>query len=177
MITDVVDDQAAHYAHPMNIGVVAHVDAGKTSVSERLLFMSGAISKLGRVDSGSTQTDSLQQERERGITIKTAVASMQFGNARFNLIDTPGHSDFASEVQRSLSVLDVAILVVSACEGVQSRTRILARVLADINIPLIIFINKLDRNNADPVRVLKQLQSGLVKNAVMLSEFSNPGTK
>lgn len=161
----------------MNIGIVAHVDAGKTSVSERLLYMSGVISQIGRVDSGSTQTDSMQQEKERGITIKTAVAAMEFRGKRFNLIDTPGHSDFASEVQRSLSVLDMAILVVSACEGVQSRTRILARALKDMDIPFIVFINKVDRKNANPDRVVRQLQSGLIKNAVMLSRVDNPGTQ
>ena len=171
------EQQNTDNSHPMNIGIVAHVDAGKTSVSERLLFLSGVIAQIGRVDSGSTQTDSLQQEKERGITIKTAVAAMEFKGRRFNLIDTPGHSDFASEVQRSLSVLDIAILVISACEGVQSRTRILARVLKDMNIPFIVFVNKVDRKNANPDRVLSQLQSGLIPNAVMLSKVDNPGTQ
>ena len=107
----------------LNLGVVAHVDAGKTSLTERLLFAGGVIDTAGSVDAGNTQTDSLDLERRRGITIKTAVASFPVGGVTVNLIDTPGHPDFIAEVERVLGVLDGAVLVVSAVEGVQAQTR------------------------------------------------------
>ncbi|MET0424063.1 MAG: GTP-binding protein, partial [Actinoplanes sp.] len=113
----------------LNLGVVAHVDAGKTSLTERLLFTGGVIDTIGRVDAGSTQTDSLDLERRRGITIKTAVASFPAGDVTVNLIDTPGHPDFIAEVERALRVLDGAVLVLSAVEGVQAQTRVLMRTL------------------------------------------------
>src|ERR1700728_2511383 len=113
----------------LNLGVLAHVDAGKTSLTERLLFAAGVIDRPGSVDDGSTQTDSLALERQRGITIKAAVASFAIGDTTVNLIDTPGHPDFIAEVERVLSVLDGAVLVISAVEGVQPQTRILMRAL------------------------------------------------
>ena len=113
----------------LNLGILAHVDAGKTTLTERLLYLGGAIDRIGSVDQGSTQTDSLALERERGITIKTAVASFAVGDLAVNLIDTPGHPDFIAEVERVLGVLDGAILVVSAAEGVQPQTPLLMRAL------------------------------------------------
>src|SRR4051812_1991961 len=101
----------------LNLGILAHVDAGKTTLSERLLYAAGAIDLLGSVDAGTTQTDSLELERERGITIRSAVASFQLGDLAVNLVDTPGHPDFIAEVERVLGVLDGAILVISAGEG------------------------------------------------------------
>ncbi|GAA3301254.1 TetM/TetW/TetO/TetS family tetracycline resistance ribosomal protection protein [Dactylosporangium vinaceum] len=141
----------------LNLGIVAHVDAGKTSLTERLLFDAGVIDRLGSVDSGSTQTDSLDQERRRGITIKTAVATFRLGELTVNLIDTPGHPDFIAEVERALRVLDGAILVVSAVEGMQAQTRILLRTLRRLHVPTLVFINKTDRTGADPDRVLRQI--------------------
>src|SRR5713101_10081275 len=100
----------------LNLGILAHVDAGKTSLTERLLYTAGVIDQIGRVDDGSTQTDSLALERQRGITIKSAVVSFAVGDVTINLIDTPGHPDFIAEVERVLGVLDGAVLVVSAVE-------------------------------------------------------------
>jgi ribosomal protection tetracycline resistance protein len=164
----------------LNLGIVAHVDAGKTSLTERLLFDAGVIDRLGSVDAGSTQTDTLALERRRGITIKTAVASFEIRGIRgirgvdegpddavtVNLIDTPGHPDFIAEVERVLGVLDGAVLVVSAVEGVQAQTRVLMRTLQRLRIPTVIFVNKIDRVGADPARVLREITARLTPAAV-----------
>ena len=113
----------------INIGVLAHVDAGKTTLTESLLYNSGAITELGSVDKGTTRTDNTLLERQRGITIQTGITSFQWGNTKVNIIDTPGHMDFLAEVYRSLSVLDGAILLISAKDGVQAQTRILFHAL------------------------------------------------
>ena len=119
----------------LNLGILAHVDAGKTSLTERLLYAAGVIDEIGSVDDGSTQTDSLALERQRGITIKSAVVSFVIDDVTVNLIDTPGHPDFIAEVERVLSVLDGAVLVISAVEGVQAQTRVLMRTLQRLRIP------------------------------------------
>src|SRR3954453_3618077 len=103
----------------LNLGILAHVDAGKTTLTERLLYAAGVIDEIGSVDAGTTRPDSLELERQRGITIKSAVVSFVIGDTTVNLIDTPGHPDFIAEVERALSVLDGVVLVVSAVEGVQ----------------------------------------------------------
>jgi ribosomal protection tetracycline resistance protein len=141
----------------LNLGILAHVDAGKTTLTERLLFTSGAIDHVGSVDAGTTQTDSLELERERGITIRSAVASFLVGDLAVNLVDTPGHPDFIAEVERVLGVLDGAVLVVSAVEGVQPQTPLLFRALQRLHVPTLIFVNKLDRAGADPEGVVKTL--------------------
>src|SRR5258707_7738944 len=141
----------------INIGIVAHVDAGKTTLTERLLYTAGVINEIGSVDAGSTQTDTLALERQRGITIKAAVVSFVIDDVTVNLIDTPGHPDFIAEVERVLSVLDGAVLVISAVEGVQAQTRVLLRTLKRLRIPTIVFINKVDRGGADPERVLHEI--------------------
>jgi ribosomal protection tetracycline resistance protein len=145
----------------LNLGILAHVDAGKTSLTERLLLNAGVIDELGSVDAGSTQTDSLALERARGITIKSAVVSFAVGDTTVNLIDTPGHPDFIAEVERVLSVLDGAVLVVSAVEGVQAQTRVLLRTLRRLRIPTLVFVNKVDRRGADPARVVRDLNARL----------------
>ncbi|MGW4470080.1 GTP-binding protein [Nonomuraea sp. NPDC004354] len=132
----------------LNIGVLAHVDAGKTSLTERLLFDAGAIDRLGSVDGGDTQTDSGAIERRRGITIRSAVAAFTIGGLRVNLIDTPGHADFVAEVERALGVLDGAILVISAVEGIQAQTRVLLKTLKKMRLPTLLFVNKIDRRGA-----------------------------
>jgi len=147
----------SHATHTINLGILAHVDAGKTSLTERLLYEAGAIAAPGRVDDGTTRTDSMDIERRRGITVRTNVASFAVGDVQVNLIDTPGHSDFIAEVERSLAVLDAAVLVVSAVEGVQSQTVVLWRALRRLAVPTLIFINKIDRGGADPARVLAEI--------------------
>jgi ribosomal protection tetracycline resistance protein len=145
----------------LNLGIVAHVDAGKTSLTERLLHNAGVIDELGRVDAGTTQTDTLALERARGITIKSAVVAFAIDDVAVNLIDTPGHPDFIAEVERVLRVLDGAVLVVSAVEGVQAQTRVLMRTLQRLEIPTLIFINKTDRRGANPARVAREVASAL----------------
>ena len=132
----------------LNLGILAHVDAGKTSLTERLLFAAGVIDEIGSVDDGNTQTDSLALERQRGITIKSAVVSFVIGDVTVNLIDTPGHPDFIAEVERVLGVLDGAVLVISAVEGVQAQTRVLMRALRRLRLPTLLFVNKIDRGGA-----------------------------
>ena len=114
------------------------VDAGKTSLTERLLFAAGVVDAIGRVDDGSTRTDSLALERQRGITIKAAVVSFAIDDVTVNLIDTPGHPDFIAEVERVLGVLDGAVLIISAVEGVQPQTRLLMRTLQRLRVPTLI---------------------------------------
>src|SRR4051794_32449789 len=153
-------------SHSLNLGILAHVDAGKTSLTERLLFSAGVIDEIGSVDQGSTQTDSLALERERGITIKSAVVSFVVGDVTINLIDTPGHPDFIAEVERVLDVLDGAVLVVSAVEGVQAQTRVLMRTLDRLGIPALIFVNKTDRREARPAEVLEEIDAVLAPELV-----------
>ena len=145
----------------LNLGILAHVDAGKTTLTERLLYAAGVIDELGRVDDGTTQTDTLPLEQRRGITIKSAVVSFAIDDVRVNLIDTPGHPDFIAEVERVLNVLDGAVLVISAVEGVQSQTPLLMRALQRLGVPTLIFVNKLDRVGADPNRVLEEISARL----------------
>ena len=140
----------------LNLGILAHVDAGKTTLTERLLYAAGVIDEIGSVDAGTTQTDSLALERQRGITIKSAVVSFAIGGVTVNLIDTPGHPDFIAEVERVLSVLDGAVLVISAVEGVQPQTRVLMRALRRLRIPTLLFVNKIDRAGAGEERVLRR---------------------
>jgi ribosomal protection tetracycline resistance protein len=161
----------------LNLGILAHVDAGKTSLTERLLFAAGVIDEIGRVDDGNTQTDSLALERQRGITIKSAVVSFAIGDVTVNLIDTPGHPDFIAEVERVLTVLDGAILVISAVEGVQAQTRVLMRALRRLRIPTLIFVNKIDRSGADGDRVLGAIGAKLTPAIAAMGEARNIGTK
>ncbi|MBO2449790.1 TetM/TetW/TetO/TetS family tetracycline resistance ribosomal protection protein [Actinomadura barringtoniae] len=155
----------------LNLGILAHVDAGKTSLTERLLFDTGTIARLGSVDTGDTQTDRGELERARGITIRSAVASFRLGDLRVNLIDTPGHADFAAEVERALGVLDGAVLVLSAIEMVQARTRVLMRALHALALPTLIFVNKTDRPGADPDAVLAAISRRLPARPVPLNRL------
>src|SRR5436305_6772230 len=152
----------------LNLGILAHVDAGKTTLTERLLFTAGAIDHVGSVDAGTTQTDSLDLERERGITIRSAVASFLVGDLAVNLVDTPGHPDFIAEVERVLGVLDGAVLVVSAVEGVQAQTRILHRTLARLRIPTLILVNKVDRRGARTAAVVREIAEKLTPAIVAM---------
>lgn len=161
----------------VNIGIVAHVDAGKTSLTERILFETKVISKIGRVDHGNTQTDTLALERQRGITIKASVVSFFVDDLKINLIDTPGHADFIAEVERSFSVLDGAVLVISAVEGIQAQTKFLMAILRQLRIPTILFINKIDRMGALSQPLVEQIQEKLVSSILPLYTVENPGTK
>ena len=153
-----------------NIGIFAHVDAGKTTLSEQLLAHAGAIRVKGSVDSGTAHTDTLPVERRRGISVKATCVSFRHRDVQINLIDTPGHVDFTAEVERSLWALDAAILVVCAVEGVQPQTEVLFNAMAEQHIPVVFFLNKTDRAGADPQRVLGQIHRLLTKNAVILSD-------
>ncbi|HEY0444015.1 MAG TPA: translation factor GTPase family protein [Candidatus Limnocylindrales bacterium] len=159
----------------LNLGILAHVDAGKTTLSERLLFTAGAIDHVGTVDAGTTQTDSLDLERERGITIRSAVASFLVRDLAVNLVDTPGHPDFIAEVERVLGVLDGAVLVVSAVEGVQPQTPLLFRALQRLHVPTLIFVNKIDRAGADPERVVNEMRRRLAPALVPMERVRDAG--
>jgi ribosomal protection tetracycline resistance protein len=159
----------------INIGILAHVDAGKTTLTEHFLYNSGAIRSLGSVDKGSANTDSLSIEKERGISVKTAATSFEWKNIKINLIDTPGHVDFSSDTERALCVVDAAILVISAVEGVQSHTINIWDSLQKLQIPTLIFINKIDRQGADFENVLFQLETDLKLVAVTLNTSVNEG--
>ena len=161
----------------VNIGIVAHVDAGKTSLTERILFETNIIDEIGSVDQGSTQTDSLELEKRRGITIKASIVSFFVQDLKINLIDTPGHADFIAEVERSFSVLDGAILVISAVEGIQAQTKFLMTILTKLGIPTIIFINKIDRRGAQSDTLLKSIKEKLTEHIIPLYRPENIGTK
>src|SRR5437016_3172946 len=161
----------------LNLGILAHVDAGKTTLTERLLYDSGVIGQLGAVDAGTTQTDSLPLERQRGITIRSAVASFPIGDVTVNLIDTPGHPDFIAEVDRVLTVLDGVVLVISAVEGVQAQTRILMRSLQRLGIPALLFVNKIDRSGANPGKVLQDIARRLKIAPFAMGSVTGAGTR
>ena len=133
----------------LNLGILAHVDAGKTTLTERMLFAAGSIREAGSVDDGSTRTDSLSVERERGISVRTATASLRWHGKTVNIIDTPGHVDFAGEVERCLGALDIAIIVVSAPDGVRAHTENILRALDLCHTPRVLFVNKIDRAGAE----------------------------
>ncbi|MFD7436216.1 GTP-binding protein [Streptomyces sp. NPDC059861] len=162
--------------HLLNLGILAHIDAGKTSLTERLLHSAGVIDEIGSVDAGSTRTDTLELERQRGITIKSAVVSFPLDDVTVNLIDTPGHPDFIAEVERVLGVLDGAVLVVSAVEGVQAQTRVLMRTLRRLRIPTLLFVNKIDRRGARYDAVLRSVSERLGASVVPMGTATCLGT-
>ena len=161
----------------LNLGILAHVDAGKTSLTERLLHAAGVIDEIGRVDDGSTQTDSLPLEQQRGITIKSAVVSFVMDDVTINLIDTPGHPDFIAEVERVLGALDGVVLVISAVEGVQAQTRILMRTLRRLHIPTLIFVNKIDRPGAQYEGLLHSISEKLTPEIILMGSASGLGIR
>ncbi|WP_239614797.1 GTP-binding protein [Cohnella mopanensis] len=154
-----------------NVGIFAHVDAGKTTTTEQILFRSGRIRTLGSVDDGTAQTDWLEVERTRGISVRSAVTRFQWKDVQVNLVDTPGHVDFLSEVERSLRVMDGAVLIVSAVEGVQAQTEVIWQALRDLGIPTLIYINKMDRIGAEPDRVLGEIHRLLSSGAVPIQAY------
>ena len=136
-------------AEHLTVGLAAHVDAGKTTLSEAMLFLSGAVRRQGRVDHGDAFLDTEQMEKERGITIFSKEARLTWNKTELTLVDTPGHTDFAGETERAVSVMDAAVLVVSATEGVQAHTRTLWKILEQNGVPVILFVNKMDRYEGD----------------------------
>ncbi len=157
-----------------NIGILAHVDAGKTTLTEQLLYLTGAIRSVGSVDSGTAATDSLSIERQRGISVRTASASTKWHSININIIDTPGHIDFAGEVERALVALDYAVVVISAVEGVRAHTENILKSLDKANLPYIIFINKIDRDGADTESVISELKSITNKAYLPLTDIIDP---
>lgn len=142
-----------------NIALFAHVDAGKTTVTEQMLYLSGAIKEPGRVDNGTASSDTLEVEKERGISVKSSCITIKRDSGYINIIDTPGHKDFSSETDRSLRIPDIAVLILSAVEGVQGNSERIWKNLAEAGIPVMVFINKLDRMGADYEAVLNKLQN------------------
>lgn len=154
-------------------GILAHVDAGKTTLSEALLYSSGSIKKIGRVDNGDAFLDTDAMEKKRGITIFSKQAELQFGDTKMTLLDTPGHVDFSAEMERTLQVLDYAILVINGADGVQGHTRTLWRLLKRYQIPTFIFINKMDQVGTDKAKVLADLQNRLDEGCIDFTEKSD----
>lgn len=154
-----------------NLGILAHIDAGKTTITEHMLYESGSIRTLGNVDKGTAHTDYMDVERKRGISVRAASTSFIWKGININIIDTPGHADFAAEVERSLIALDCAVLVVSAVEGIQAQTEILWKALRDAGMPVIIFINKIDRIGADCSRVLSNIKRDFSSFAIPLQNI------
>lgn len=155
------------------IGILAHVDSGKTTLSEALLYQSGSISRLGRVDHKNSFLDTFSLERDRGITIFSKQAVFQYNDTEFTLLDTPGHVDFSAETERTLQVLDYAVLVISAADGIQSHTQTLWKLLAKYNVPCFIFINKMDLDSADKARVLTELKTKFSDGCIDFGNSSN----
>lgn len=158
-----------------NIGILAHVDSGKTTITEQLLYLTGAIRSAGSVDSGTASTDSLSIEKQRGISVRTATASTKWRDTTINIIDTPGHVDFAGEVERALSALDCAVVVVSAVEGVRAHTENILKSLDEANLPRAVFINKTDRAGSDTASVIAELKKVTNQSLLLLSEIKNEG--
>ncbi|MBN1620145.1 elongation factor G [candidate division WOR-3 bacterium] len=152
-----------------NIGIIAHIDAGKTTTTERMLFYSGKTHRMGEVDDGSATTDYLDQEKERGITITSAVVSLIWKKANINIIDTPGHVDFTGEVERSLRVLDGAAVIFSAVEGVESQSETVWHQADKYKIPRIVFINKLDRLGADFKSVVDEIKEKFSQHPLVVN--------
>ena len=157
-----------------NIGILAHVDAGKTTLTEQILYLTGATRSVGSVDKGTAVTDNLSIERERGISVRSCSVSTEYKGVKINIIDTPGHVDFAGEVERSLMALDYAVLLVSAVEGVRSHTENIIKALEESALPYVIFINKTDRAGADISRVLSRISSVAKASPVLLSRTEAP---
>ena len=155
------------------VGITAHVDSGKTTLSEALLYRTGEIRKLGRVDHQTAFLDTHPMERDRGITIFAHQASIDYGGASYTLLDTPGHVDFSAETERTMQVLDYAILVISGTDGVQSHTETLWKLLERYHVPVFLFVNKMDLAGADRAAVLEQLQTRLSSRCV---DFSRDGS-
>ncbi|MBO5459323.1 MAG: GTP-binding protein, partial [Lachnospira sp.] len=152
------------------IGILAHVDAGKTTLSEGLLYTAGSIRKIGRVDNKDTFLDNFELEKARGITIFSKQAQLKYNECEITLLDTPGHVDFSAEMERTLQVLDYAILVISGADGVQGHTQTLWRLLKQYRIPVFLFVNKMDQAGTDREKLLAELKLRLDSSCVDFSQ-------
>lgn len=161
----------------MNIGILAHVDAGKTTITEQMLHICGITKEVGRVDNGNATTDAMALEKARGITIRQTTVTMKYKDKVINLLDTPGHVDFIAEVERSLSVLDVAILAISAREGVQTQTKVIFNALRKMNIPTMIMVNKVDRMGVDLDEVIEEIRNELNASIYRVNDVGGVGTR
>ncbi|MEK7767520.1 MAG: GTP-binding protein, partial [bacterium] len=151
-----------------NIGICAHIDAGKTTTTERILFYTGRIHKIGNVDEGNTQMDWMEQEKERGITITAAATTCTWMDHQINIVDTPGHVDFTVEVERSLRVLDGAVVVFDASAGVEPQSETVWRQADKYNVPRIVYVNKMDRVGGDYDASLKSMVEKLAAKPVAI---------
>ncbi|NTU73063.1 GTP-binding protein, partial [Candidatus Roizmanbacteria bacterium] len=151
-----------------NVGIIAHIDSGKTTTTERILFYTGRSYKIGDIDDGNTQMDWMPQERERGITIVSAATTTFWKGIRFNIIDTPGHVDFTAEVERSLRVLDGGVVVFDAEEGVQSQSETVWRQADKYRVPRVCFINKMDKLGADFDATVEEIRERLGANPAVM---------
>ena len=143
------------------IGILAHVDAGKTTFAEQILYHTNVIRNIGRVDHKNSFLDSHNIERQRGITVFSDQAKFEIGKSTYYLIDTPGHIDFSCEMERAISIMDYAIIIVSAVEGVQAHTETVWNLLRKYNVPTMFFINKIDRTGADINKVINEIKINL----------------
>src|SRR6185369_11517270 len=166
--TTITSDRDVPLDKVRNIGVIAHIDAGKTTTTERILFYTGRSYKIGDIDEGTTQMDWMEQEKERGITIVSAATTTFWKGYRFNIIDTPGHVDFTAEVERSLRVLDGGITVLDAEEGVQSQSETVWRQADKYKVPRICFVNKMDKLGADFLATIKSIEDRLGANPAIM---------
>ena len=157
------------------IGILAHVDAGKTTLSESMLYTSGSMRHLGRVDNKDAYLDNNAMERERGITIFSKQAEFSWKDMAITLLDTPGHVDFSAEMERTLKVLDYAVLVISGADGVQGHTRTLWRLLKLYQVPVFLFINKMDQPGADKEALLWEIKKHLDSNCIDFTQEQNEG--
>ena len=158
-----------------NIAIMAHADAGKTTITEQFLFLGGQTRQAGSVDQGTAQTDNLPVERERGISVQSSNTSFDWKQCRINLIDTPGHVDFSADVERAMRIPDGVILVISAVEGVQAHTETLWAALRKRHIPVIFLVNKIDRLGADSETVIHAIEKELQVRPLCLQETSGEG--
>lgn len=161
----------------VDIGILAHVDAGKTTLTEQLLYRGGALRTPGSVDSGTAQTDFLAVERRRGLSVRAASATLERGDVRLTVVDTPGHADFSAEVERALTVIDAAVLVVSTVEGIQSQTELLIRALRETGTPTLLFLNKVDRAGSRAEEVLGQLAASFGQPVFPLISLADEGSR
>lgn len=159
-----------------NIGIMAHVDAGKTTVTELLLYLSGRISKPGKVDNGTTGSDTMAVEKRRGISVKSSNLWFEWRNTHVNIFDTPGHVDFVSEVERAINAIDGAVLLISAPEGINAHTMTIWEALKSMNLPVIIFINKIDRAGSSIDELIDDIKERLSRDAYSISQISNEGS-